>query len=191
MDQASSRQWAHVGDQQAQRQQGVADRVLALLRSLAGITDGFAVDQLHHGLQTATRAERDGAGSQVVVAALCHDIGKTVSQDNHAAIGAEILRPYVDDDVYQVVRAHGDFQGRYWADHLGGDAEAREQHRQRPWFALAERFADEWDQRSFDPAYDTLALEHFEPLVRQVFATRASGTAPQSGDGPSKRGRPA
>jgi hypothetical protein len=36
---------------------------------------------------------------------------------------------------------------------------------------LAERFADEWDQKAFDPDYDTLPLEHFEDRVRQVFAS--------------------
>ena len=35
----------------------VADRVLMLLESLAEITDGFAVDQLTHCLQTAALAE--------------------------------------------------------------------------------------------------------------------------------------
>jgi hypothetical protein len=35
---------------------------------------------------------------------------------------------------------------------------------------LAQRFADEWDQRAFDPNYDTLPLEHFEEKVRRVFA---------------------
>ena len=35
---------------------------------------------------------------------------------------------------------------------------------------LAERFADEWDQNAFDPDYDTLPLEHFEPMVREVFS---------------------
>ena len=35
--------------------------------------------------------------------------------------------------------------------------------------ALAEQFADDWDQQAFDPDYDTLPLEHFEPLVRKVF----------------------
>ena len=47
---------------------------------------------------------------------------------------------------------------------------AREQYRDHQSFALAERFADEWDQIAFDPDYDTLPLEHFEPLVREVFA---------------------
>jgi len=34
---------------------------------------------------------------------------------------------------------------------------------------VAARFADEWDQVSFDPAYDTLPLEHFLPMVREIF----------------------
>ena len=54
----------------------VADSVLAMLESLAAITDGFAVDQLTHCLQTATLAERAGADDEMVVASLCHDIGK-------------------------------------------------------------------------------------------------------------------
>ena len=40
-----------------------------------------------------------------------------------------------------------------------------------PWFELAERFADDWDQTAFDPDYDTLPLEHFEPLVRARMAS--------------------
>ena len=40
-----------------------------------------------------------------------------------------------------------------------------------PWFDLAAQFADEWDQTAFDPDYDTLPLEHFEPLVRERFAS--------------------
>jgi hypothetical protein len=35
---------------------------------------------------------------------------------------------------------------------------------------LAAKFADEWDQKAFDPNYDTLPLEHFEDRVRAVFA---------------------
>ena len=48
---------------------------------------------------------------------------------------------------------------------------AREQYRGHASFALAERFADEWDQIAFDPDYDTLPLEHFEARVRAVFDT--------------------
>ena len=152
----------------------VADSVLDMLRSLAGVTDGFAVDQLTHCLQTATRAERAGADAEVVVASLCHDIGKAISVFNHPAIAAEILRPYVRPEVTEMIRVHQDFQGRHYYHHFGGDPDAREKHRDAldpELFGLAERFADEWDQTAFDPDYDTLPLEHFEPLVRDVFAS--------------------
>ena len=35
---------------------------------------------------------------------------------------------------------------------------------------LAEQFADQWDQHAFDPDYPTYPLEHFEPMVREVFS---------------------
>ena len=41
-------------------------------------------------------------------------------------------------------------------------------------FELAARFADEWDQIAFDPNYDTLPLEHFEPKVREIFAFKSA-----------------
>jgi hypothetical protein len=73
-----------------------------------------------------------------------------------------------------VILHHQDFQGRHYYAHFGGDPDAREKHRDAftpaEW-ELAERFADEWDQKAFDPDYDTLPLEHFEPKVRQVFAS--------------------
>jgi predicted HD phosphohydrolase len=144
-------------------------RILDLLASLRAITNGFAVDQLTHGLQTATRAQRAGADTEVVVAALCHDVGKAISEPNHPAIAAALLRPYVRDEVVWMIDVHQDFQGRHYYQYLGKDPAAREQHAGHPTYALAERFADEWDQTSFDPGYDTLPLEHFEPLVREVF----------------------
>ncbi len=171
MDESTAEQWRVIGRETVQNQPRVVDRVLSLLRSLAEITDGFAVDQLEHSLQTATRAERAGADRDVVVAALCHDIGKAVSVSNHPAIAAEILKPYVRPEVCWMIRVHQDFQGKHYYGHFGGDPNAREQHRGHPSYALAERFADEWDQAAFDPHYDTLPLQHFEPLVREIFGS--------------------
>ncbi len=169
MDTFTGGQWRAIDAGLTADRPRAAESVLGLLRSLAGLAAGFPVDQLTHACQTASRAERDGAPAEVVVAALCHDVGKAVSWPNHGAISAEILRPYVADDTYQVIRWHQDFQARHYAAHLGGDPDAREKHRGATWFALAETFADEWDQPSFDPSYDTPALDHFEPLVRRVF----------------------
>jgi predicted HD phosphohydrolase len=170
MDESTQEQWIAIGVEHAAHADRVADRVLMLLRSLQEIVDGFATDQLTHCLQTATLAERAGADDEVVVAALCHDVGKAVSVANHPAIAASILQPYVRPDVYEMIRVHQDFQGRHYYQHFGGDPNARDQYEGAPWFALAAQFADEWDQTAFDPDYDTLPLEHFEPLVRDRFA---------------------
>jgi predicted HD phosphohydrolase len=166
MDESTAEQWAVIGKQTYEHQDRVAESVLAMLRSLAAITDGFAVDQLTHSLQTATRAERAGADEEVVFASLLHDIGKAVSVPNHPEIAAAIIKPYVSPDTYNMIRAHQDFQGRHYYHHFGGNPDARVQYEGEPWFALAARFADDWDQVAFDPDYDTLPLEHFEPLVR-------------------------
>jgi len=173
MDESTAEQWAVIGAETARNQGRVAERMLDLLRSLAEITDGFSTDQLTHCLQTATRAERAGADDEVVFASLMHDVGKAISVPNHPAIAAEIIRPYVRDEVVEMIRVHQDFQGRHYYHHFGGDPNAREQHRDTlapATFSLATRFADEWDQTAFDPDYDTLPLEHFEPLVRRVTA---------------------
>jgi len=172
MDESTAEQWAVIGAETARNQPRVADGVLDMLRSLSGITDGFATDQLTHCLQTATMAERAGADDEIVVAALCHDVGKAISVPNHPRIAAEILRPYVRDEVFKMILVHQDFQGRHYYAHFGADPDAREQHRgalSAEEFALAERFADEWDQMAFDPDGETLPLEHFEPKVRAVF----------------------
>ena len=170
MDQSTAEEWARIGAESVKEQVKVADHVLGLLQSLEGMVVGFAVDQLEHSLQTATRAERGGEDDEMVVAALCHDVGKAISVPNHPGIAAEILRPYVPDDVYHVIRTHQDFQGRHYYHHFGGDPDAREKYRGEPWFSIGERFADVYDQTAFDPDYDTLPLEHFEPLVRKIFA---------------------
>ena len=170
MDESTAEEWAEIGAAHVVDQPRVADTVLAMLRALDSVVVGFATDQLTHCLQTATRAERAGAEDDVVVAALCHDVGKFISVPNHPAIAAEILKPYVRDEVYWMIKAHQDFQGRHYYHHFGGDPNAREKYAGQPWYELAERFADEWDQTAFDPAYDTLPLEHFEPRVRELFA---------------------
>jgi predicted HD phosphohydrolase len=170
MDESTAEQWAVIGAETSANQGRVADSMLAMLRSLATITDGFATDQLTHSLQTATRAERSGADEEVVFASLLHDVGKAVSVPNHPAIAAEMIRPYVRDDVYRMIKFHQDFQGRHYYAHFGGDPDARDQYEGESFFDLTAQFADDWDQTSFDPDYDSLPLEHFEPLVRSITA---------------------
>jgi len=167
MDESDRDAWMGIGKATMELQPEVPKRILSMLRELANVRAGFGVDQLHHSLQTATMARRANASDELVLAALCHDVGKIVSIPNHAAIAAEIMKPYVSSDVYQVLRTHQLFQGRHYFEHFGASPNLRDKFRDEPWFAMAEQFTDEWDQAAFDPAYPVLPLAEFEPLVQQ------------------------
>jgi predicted HD phosphohydrolase len=171
MDEGKIEEWMLIGQAVTERQSTTPSTIKAMLLQLEAQVDGFAVDQLKHGLQTATRALRDGASEELVVAALCHDIGKVISVANHPAIAAEILKPYVSFETYEIVRTHQDFQGRHYYALMGMDPEARRQYEGQPWYEMACVFTDGWDQTSFDPEYDTLPFSHFEPMIDRVFAT--------------------
>jgi predicted HD phosphohydrolase len=149
------------------------DRILAGLRELGGGLGGYRVSRLEHSLQSATRAERDGADIEWVVAALVHDIGDALAPENHSQLAAAIIRPYVREEVTWVVNMHGLFQQLYYGVHTGVDPDAREAHRDHPWFESCARFCERWDQAAFDPDYPTESLEHFEPMVRAVFSRPA------------------
>jgi predicted HD phosphohydrolase len=168
MDHSSRDEWLKIARATVELQPQVPARVLGMLRSLEGLYAGFGVDQLHHALQTATMAKRANASDEMVLVSLCHDVGKVISIQNHAGIAAEMLKPYVSEHAYHVLRTHQDFQGRHYYEHFGMSANLREQYRNEPWFALAEQFTDEWDQAAFDPAYPVLPLSEFEPLVRHI-----------------------
>jgi predicted HD phosphohydrolase len=145
-------------------------RLVAALQRLDTSLEGYQVSRLTHSLQTATRAERDGADAEMVAAALVHDLGDELAPWNHAAFAAEIVRPYVRPQVTWIVAQHGIFQMYYYAHHVGGDRQAREALRGHAWFEDCAAFCENWDQASFDPTYNTLPLSHFEPLLRDVFA---------------------
>ena len=144
-----------------------AEQVLTLLASLEDVGDGGAITELDHALQLASRAERAGADEDVVLAGLLHDIGKVFGDAGHGAIAAALLEPHVRPDVVQVVRYHSQFTARHWEQIPPGEPDPRDQFAEEPWFQLACRFVDEWDMKSFDPAYDSLPLGHFIPLVQR------------------------
>lgn len=148
----------------------VADRLLIALTSLQQGLAGYQIDRLQHSLQSATRAEADGANEEWVVAALLHDIGDDLAPMNHSEFAAAIIKPYVSEEVHWVVAHHGVFQMAYYAHHLGRDPNARERYRDHPFFDSCVRFCERWDQPSFDPDYPTKPLEYFAPMVRRVFA---------------------
>ena len=147
-----------------------ADRILDYFRGLTATLEGYRVTRQQHALQAATRALRDGAEEEMVVAALLHDIGDALAPWNHAEFAAVVLRPYVSDRTWWIVRHHDLFQMYYYAHHTGGDRNVRDRYREHQFFEATVEFCHRWDQSSFDDAYDSLPLEHFEPMVRRVLA---------------------
>jgi predicted HD phosphohydrolase len=149
------------------------DRVLGALQKLDQSLQGYAVTRLQHSLQAATRALRDGADDELIVAALIHDVGDDLSPYNHAEVAAGIIRPYVRREVAWIVEQHGLFQTYYYAHHYGRDRNAREQFRDHRWYRACKDFCANWDQCSFDPAYASLPLSAFEPRLREIFSRPA------------------
>ena len=146
------------------------DRILEALRNLGDSMDGYQVSRLEHSLQSATRAERDGADEEMIVATLLHDIGDSLAPFNHSQLVASVLRPYVSEKIYWIMLHHGLFQEYYYAHHVGRDRNARDQFKDHQYYQDAVDFCENWDQKSFDPEYDSFTLEHFEPMVRNLFS---------------------
>jgi predicted HD phosphohydrolase len=124
--------------------EGTADRLLReLARQGEETLAGYRITRLQHGLQSATRARRDGADIDWVVATLLHDIGDGLAPQNHDRFAAEIMRPFMREEVTWVVEHHG------------------------------VDFCERWDQSSFDPDYPMDPLESFADEVREVFGRKA------------------
>jgi predicted HD phosphohydrolase len=149
------------------------DFILSSLKKLDHTLVGYPVSRLEHSLQTATRALKDGADDELIVAALIHDIGDELAPYNHAEIAAGIIRPYVRPEVTWIVEQHGLFQTYYYVHHTGGDRNARDRHRDHPWYQACREFCANWDQCSFDPHYQWEPLSSFEPLLRSIFTRPA------------------
>jgi predicted HD phosphohydrolase len=177
MDQATADNWAEMRSEIKRLRTAMPSRVKRMLLGLRELEAGaFMVDQLTHCLQTATYADRAGATEEIVLAALLHDVGKVLSPGNHGPIAAEMLKPVVSEQTYWLVKVHQDFQGRFFYEHMGRDRDTYRQYESHPGFELALQFT-EWDQAAFDPDYDTLPLEHFEPLIDEFWRVGRAVTA--------------
>ncbi len=159
---------------------GTADRLIKELRSQADETiSGYQITRLEHGLQSATRARNEGADIDWVVGTLLHDIGDGLAPQNHDKFAAEIMRPFMRDEVVWTVEHHGVFQMYYYAHHYGWDREKRNEFKDHPFYQSCVDFCERWDQSSFDPDYQMDSLESFEDEVREVFARKAYDPAVQ------------
>ncbi len=173
MDEGTREDYALLEEHEAAYKAGLPARLMDRLRAMGEGLSGYQVSRLEHSLQTATRARRDGADADWVVAALLHDLGDELAPQNHDTLVAAIIAPYVREECTWAVRHHGIFQFKYYGDKVGLDPDAREKYRDDPNFAATAHFCEAWDQTSFDPAYDCDPLDSFAPELEEVFLRQA------------------
>ena len=149
--------------------EGTADRVIRILKNLDSSLGGYQVSRLEHSLQAASRALRDKADEEMIVASLLHDIGDEIAPLNHSEISAAVLRPFVSEKTHWIVQQHGLFQAYYYNHHYGHDRNLRDKYKGHPFYKDTIRFCETYDQNSFDPAYDTIKLQEFIPMVHRIF----------------------
>ena len=146
-----------------------ADRILKFMSGLTETLEGYQVSRLEHSLQTASRALREEASEEMVVASLLHDIGDEIEPLNNSELAAAVLKPFVSEKTRWIVEQHGLFQAYYYNHHYGKDRNLRDKFRGHEHFQDTINFCERWDQASFDPNYDTIPLKEFVPMVQRIF----------------------
>jgi predicted HD phosphohydrolase len=170
MEDGTAEEYQFLDHMEDEYKQGLPERIMESLRKLALSLSGYKVNRLEHSLQGATRAHRAGESDEMIVALLLHDIGDDLAPYSHSEMAAAVLRPFVSEKIYWIVKHHGVFQMYYYAHHCGGDRNSREVFRDSPWYQDAIDFCHRYDQNCFDPDYDSESLEFFEPVLRRVLA---------------------
>lgn len=158
-----------LGELEKDQMEEFPERVLGWLRTMDD-SAGYKISRLEHSLQAATRALRASEDEETVVCVLLHDIGDFLAPANHSEVAAAVLRPYVSEKNYWIVKHHGVFQGYYYFHFTGADRNARDRWKDHPHYQATIDFCENYDQNSFDPEYGWEPLEFFEPMVRRVLS---------------------
>jgi len=170
MEKGTAKEYAFLDELELQYKSELADRLIDALAKLNGSLSGYQISRLDHSLQGATRAHRAGEPLEIVMAVLFHDIGDELATYSHSEMAAAILRPFVSEKVYWIVKHHGVFQMYYYAHYCGGDRNARDQFQSNIWYEDAVRFCHIYDQNCFDPSYDNEGLDFFIPMINKFFS---------------------
>ena len=156
-----------------------------------------AVTQLQHGLQAARLAERHGASSELVTAALLHDIGHLLHDlpedapehgvdDRHEVLGERFLSRHFSAAVVEPVRMHVDAK-RYlcavepaYRATLSGPSEQSLVLQGGPMdgaevaaFEASEFYRDavllrRWDDQAKDASLETPQIQYFAAMVDEA-----------------------
>ena len=146
------------------------ERLIKFMENLNETLEGYKVSRLEHSLQSATRAFNDKADEEMIVATLLHDIGDELAPMNHSEYAAAVLKPYVSKKTHWIIEKHGEFQMYYYAHHLGGNRNKRDQYKGHEYYEDTVNFCENWDQKSFDPNYKSMSLKDFGPMVLKIFS---------------------
>ena len=150
--------------------EGTAERIIRVLKGLESSLGGYKVSRLEHSLQTASRAMRDNASEEMIVAALLHDIGDEIAPLNHSELAASVLKPFVSEKTRWIVEKHGLFQAYYYNHYYNKNRNLRDEYKGHKFYEDTINFCHKWDQASFDPNYNTIPLDDFIPLVGKIFS---------------------
>lgn len=173
IDQMTTDEWQIIETFEMQEIKKLPAMIIEQLKLLGkGYHQPYLIDRLQHSLQTATRAYKNNASEEMVIAALIHDIGDNLAAYNHASFAAALIQPYVTEKTYWIVKHHDIFQGYYYWDVLGLDKNSRDKFKGHPYFDECDYFCREWDRPSFDPDYETMPLEDFIPMIEKVFTRK-------------------
>ena len=170
MENGTREEYALLDRMEDEYKAGLPDRILQSLRKLEHSISGYRISRLEHSLQGATRATRAGESEEMIIAILLHDIGDELATYSHSEMAAAILRPFVSEKLYWIVKHHGVFQMYYYAHHSGDDRNCRDMYREHARYQAAVDFCHNYDQNCFDPEYNSEPLAFFEPILRRVMS---------------------
>lgn len=146
--------------------------IMDRLAALEGVMDNFPSGQLNHVLQTAENARLETNDEELVLAALLHDIGKTIRIQEHAHIGADLICRYVPARVTWLVANHFLVEHESEVSCFAEGAETLRTLRSHRWYLDALRLK-EWDtRRGKKPGYEPPGLEAYESLLEKYFPVR-------------------
>ena len=172
----------------------VLDEVGHLLRSLRGVWDEDAVDELDHALQAAARARDDGADDELLLAAALHDLAHSpefgdIAPQHHDRIAMEWLTPRFGDRVGWLAGAHVAAKRYLVATdpdyaatlsdvsvdslHHQGGAHVDAAFVDHPWWLDALRLR-RYDDAAKDPRGDAASIDEVLVIAKRVLALKSS-----------------
>jgi hypothetical protein len=147
---------------------------------------------INHMLQSATHALKAGMPEKTILACLLHDIANAIFiKSDHGYWGAQLIEPYVDEEVCWAVRAHqalrffpdesvGYSYPEMYVKHFGRDyvpddyiQDAYKRARNHKWYMTA-RMITVWDIYAFDKDVQ-VDVDDFSDIIAKHFRTPEEG----------------